>query len=190
MKTARQATAPRAAPAIRAAASGIRPLHAAEPSTPPFGLAWTSDQPVAEFARRFVEADPAARVQAERQGVPGALPKALADAIGVPAAVFFRMIGLPRATAARKHTDDAPVAGSAGIAVLGVLRLLGLAGAIVARSASAAARDFDTAAWFGRWIQSPHPALGGLPPADWLDTPSGIEAVGRVLGAMESGAYL
>jgi len=51
------------------------------------------------------------------------------------------------------------------------------------------ARGFDVEKWVGEWIQRPQPALGGLAPADVMDTPTGRASVMRVLGAIQSGAY-
>ena len=82
-----------------------------------------------------------------------------------------------------------PITGAAGQAALGLTRLLGLARGIVADSTAEAAKDFDAARWLGRWIERPQPALGGRKPADLIATPTGLEMVARLLGAIESGAY-
>ena len=50
-------------------------------------------------------------------------------------------------------------------------------------------QHFDAAKWVGEWIQRPQPALGGVTPAELMDTPSGRDAVMRLLGAIQSGAY-
>ena len=71
-----------------------------------------------------------------------------------------------------------------------MMRLLGLAQEIVANSTSEEAKDFDVGKWLGRWIEIPQPALGGLKPSEVLDTPTGIETVEKLLGALESGVYL
>lgn len=52
-----------------------------------------------------------------------------------------------------------------------------------------AGRSFDVEQWVANWIQRPQPALGGLRPAELMDTPAGRESVMRVLGAIQSGAY-
>ena len=71
-----------------------------------------------------------------------------------------------------------------------MVRLLGMARDIVANSKTLQAKDFDTAKWLGQWIELPQPALGGRRPADLLDTPTGVETVVRLLGSLESGAYV
>ena len=106
-------------------------------------------------------------------------------------------------TSAASHIDDRPEAAvakqsasgeslsgsSGGQAAIGVARLLGIAQAIVSNSTAPEAADFDAAKWLGQWLEHPQPALGGRKPGDLIDTPTGIEVVSRLLGAIESGAY-
>ena len=70
-----------------------------------------------------------------------------------------------------------------------ITKLMGMAQRIADESASPQASGFDAQKWFSAWIDLPQPALGGKKPSDLLDTPSGVQAVERVLGALESGAY-
>lgn len=49
---------------------------------------------------------------------------------------------------------------------------------------------FDSGKWLVDWIQKPHSALAGKRPLDCLSTASGVAAVSKILGAMQSGAYL
>jgi len=72
---------------------------------------------------------------------------------------------------------------------IAMAKLLGLAREIVANSTAAEAKDFDSVAWLGRWIETAQPALGGRKPADLIDTPTGVEMVAKLLGSIESGAY-
>ena len=69
-------------------------------------------------------------------------------------------------------------------------QLLAKAQELAAQSTHPDAATFDTARWLGGWIRKPQPALGGRRPEELLDTPTGQAAVMRVLGAMESGAFL
>jgi len=81
------------------------------------------------------------------------------------------------------------IAGGAGQAAIGMVKLLGIAQEIVANSTATEAKGFDAAKWLGQWIERPQPSLGGRRPADLLDTPTGVEVVARLLGSIESGAY-
>ena len=80
--------------------------------------------------------------------------------------------------------------GRAGLAAIGMIKLLGMAQDIVDDSTADEARSFDTVKWLGQWIERPQAALGGRKPADYLDTPTGLEIVAQLLGAIRSGAYL
>jgi putative toxin-antitoxin system antitoxin component (TIGR02293 family) len=152
-------------------------------------LAYRPGQSLVEYAKTLSAASPLALVDVERSGVRGVLVKDLSRALDIPAQRFFRILGIPKATAEKKAAQDAPIAGAGGQAALAMVRLLGRAEEIVGRSTAAEAAGFDTARWLGRWIEQPQPALGGLRPAELLDTPTGAEIVMRLLGALESGSY-
>jgi len=145
---------------------------------------------LAQLTERASASAPLDLVQLERAGVRGRLIKELAKALDVPNGRLFAILGVPKATAERVAANNGVIAGAGGQAVLGIVRLLGLAQGIVDNSTAEAAQGFDTAKWLGHWIERPQPSLGGLKPADLLDTPTGFELVRRTLGAIESGVYL
>ena len=148
-----------------------------------------SRREVADFVQAARQATPMELVELERQGVPGSFIRDLSRAMDLPAGRLFAILGVPKATAERKLADGAMVKGNGGRAALGMARLLGLTQAIVAESTAAGAENFDSAKWLGQWIERPQPALGGRKPADILDTAAGLDAVLRLLGSIESGAY-
>jgi uncharacterized protein (DUF2384 family) len=45
------------------------------------------------------------------------------------------------------------------------------------------------AAWFGRWLLEPNPALGGSAPGEWLDTATGKELICNLLTQIKTGTY-
>jgi putative toxin-antitoxin system antitoxin component (TIGR02293 family) len=141
------------------------------------------------FIRHVHRAEPLERVEIERRGVPGRFVKDLAKTMDIPAVRMFDMIGIPKATAEKKSAAGEMVSGSGGQAALGVARLVGIVREIVENSTAAEARKFDAAKWLGQWLERPQPALGGRKPAMLLDTPTGVEIVARLLGAIESGSY-
>jgi uncharacterized protein (DUF2384 family) len=145
---------------------------------------------VDSFIRDFVVASPLERIEAERAGIGGHFVKGLASRLGIANKRMFEVIGVPKATAEKMTASNEVIAGAPGQAALGMVRLLGVASAIVAHSTAEEAKGFDTDKWLGRWIEVPQPALGGRKPADVLDTPTGIETIAKLLGALESGAYL
>lgn len=142
-----------------------------------------------QFVGRVSGATPMEIVLTERAGVDARLIKDLATHMAIPASRLFAILGVPKATAEKKVAAGEMIAGQVGQAVIGMIRLLGIAQAMAANSTSADARGFNSAKWLGRWIEVPQPSLGGRRPAELLDTPTGAEIVARLLGAIESGAY-
>lgn len=155
----------------------------------PAEIAYGSAVGFEAFVQRVGRATPMELVLTERAGVRARLIKDLARHLDIPASRLFAILGVPKATAEKKVAADEVIGGQGGHAVLGVVRLLGIAKALVANSTAVEAADFDAAKWLGRWIEVPQPSLGGRKPAELLDTPTGVEIVARVLGAIESGAY-
>lgn len=147
------------------------------------------DKGVDDFVQQVHGATPMQLVEAERRGVDGMFLKDLSKRIDIPAARVFTMLGVPKATAEKKAMQGAIVSGSGGQAAIAIAKLLGTAKAIVENSTSPEAKGFDSAKWLGKWLERPQPALGGRKPADLIDTPTGVEVVTRLLGAIESGAY-
>ena len=141
------------------------------------------------YLRAIVGATPMEIVQIERQGVSGAFIKDLSRKMEVATSRTFAILGVPKATAEKKAAAGERISGSGGRAAVGLIRLLGIAQDIVGNSTAAEAKDFDAAKWLGQWIERPQSALGGRKPADLIDTPTGVEIVARLLGAIESGAY-
>jgi putative toxin-antitoxin system antitoxin component (TIGR02293 family) len=152
-------------------------------------IGYAHDKGVDDFVRQVHLATPIQLVEAERNGVDGRFLKDLSKRIDMPAARVFTMLGVPKATAEKKAMQGAIVSGSGGQAAIAVAKLLGKAKSIVENSTSPEAKDFDSAKWLGQWLERPQPALGGLKPADLIDTPTGVEIVTKLLGAIESGAY-
>lgn len=153
-------------------------------------IAYNPGEGVGGFVKKIQDATPMQLVDVERKGVGGRLLKDIALKMGIPTSRFFNIIGVPKATAEKKAAGNQVIAGAGGQAALGIVRLLGIAQSIVANSTADEARGFDAAKWLGQWIERPQPSLGGKKPAEFLDTPTGVEIVSRVLGAIESGAYL
>lgn len=144
---------------------------------------------VDDLVRQVSRATPMQLVEIERRGVAGRFVKDLAKRMDVSAVRVFHMLGVPKATVEKKSSTGDVVSGSGGQAAIGVARLIGIAQEIAANSTAKEARDLDAAKWLGQWLERPQPSLGGRKPADLIDTPTGVEVVARLLGAIESGAY-
>jgi putative toxin-antitoxin system antitoxin component (TIGR02293 family) len=152
-------------------------------------VAYHSTTGVDEYVRQVARATPLELVEIERQGVLGSFIKDLSRRMEIPSSRIFTILGVPKATAEKKAAAGEKVVGRGGQAAIGMVKLLGIAHEIVARSTAAEAKAFDATRWLGQWIERPQPALGGRKPADLLDTPTGVELVARLLGSIESGAY-
>jgi putative toxin-antitoxin system antitoxin component (TIGR02293 family) len=155
-----------------------------------FVLAYHRKQGVDAYVKQVRDANPVQIIEIERQGIASTFIVDLSKRMDLPSSRMYAMLRIPSATAARKSAAGAVIDGRAGLATMGMIKLLGIAQDIVQDSTSPEAEGFDTAKWLGQWIERPQPALGGQKPADFLDTPTGVEMVAQVLGAVRSGAYL
>lgn len=132
-------------------------------------------------------ADPLIRIGWVRDGLPAEVLPAMSAAMAVPREVLYTTLGLARATVSRKLQAGQRLSSDESERVLGLLRLIGQANALVAESGRP--EGFDAARWVARWLDRPVPALGGLRPADLMDTGEGRELVSNLLARMQSGAY-
>lgn len=153
-------------------------------------LAYNPRLGVDAFLRQVHDATPLQIIEIERQGIAGSFIADLSKRMDIPSSRVFSMLRIPKATAARKTSEDTMIDGRAGQAAVGMVRLLGLAQDIVDDSTAPEASGFDTLKWLGQWVERPQPALGGRKPAEFLDTPTGVALVSRVLGSLQSGAFL
>lgn len=144
---------------------------------------------VEAYVRRVRKATPMELVRLERQGVQGTFIKDLSKSMDLASSRVFSILGVPKATAEKKAAAGELVTGRGGQSAIGMIKLLGMAQDLVDDSAATEAKGFDAAKWLGLWIETPQPALGGLKPADLIDTPTGVSIVARVLGSIQSGAY-
>lgn len=148
-----------------------------------------SDHAISSFAW-FGMSQPSDMVALERKGVPGAMVKSLAEKLSLTTVRFAQIIGAPKATLERKAANGTLITGGSAYAALGTIKLINTVQAMLDDSTHPDAKKLDAAKWLGQWIEQPQPALGGQKPADMMDTPTGMAMVGRVLGAITSGAYL
>jgi uncharacterized protein len=142
-----------------------------------------------DFVVEVHAADPIRIITTERMGVAGVFVKDLAKRMEIPAQRMCAILGVPKATAEKKVSSGELLTGNGGRAALGMTRLLGIAQEIVEGSTAPEARDCDSTKWLGQWLEKPQPALGGHKPAELIDTPTGVDLVAKLLGAIESGAY-
>jgi putative toxin-antitoxin system antitoxin component (TIGR02293 family) len=156
---------------------------------PPFQVQYVRSKGIDDFVSEVFRADPLRIIATERNGVAGVFVKDLSKRMEIPANRMFSILGVPKATVEKKVAAGELLSGSGGRAALGMAKLLGIAHGIVESSTVPEARGFDFAKWLGQWLEKAQPALGGRKPAELIDTPTGVEVVAKLLGAIESGAY-
>ncbi|CAN7327393.1 DUF2384 domain-containing protein [Pseudoxanthomonas sp. LjRoot143] len=144
----------------------------------------------AGFRNYLRRATLAERIKLEREGVPSEVVSDLITVIGVSTNNFQRYAGIPKATFTLRMRDKLLFSGTQGQSVVGILDLINqVEDMLAADPDNPDAKNFDVERWVGEWIERPQPALGGLAPAEVMDTPTGRASVMRVLGAIQSGAY-
>ncbi len=173
----------------KAKSRSMKGLRSHGPERSRFRILYVQSKGIDDFVAKVYEADPLVLIEAERVGVAGVFVKDLSKRMEIPAQRMFSMLGVPKATAEKKVSAGELLSGSGGRAALGMARLLGIAKEIVGDSTAPEAKHFDSAKWLGQWLERPQPALGGRKPASLIDTPTGIDVVAKLLGAIESGSY-
>lgn len=139
-------------------------------------------------AYRFIyTADSVDRIGLVRKGLEARTLSTLAEEMQVPRERLYGWLGLPRTTANRKLKREERLSPDESERVLGLVRLVGQVQQIVAESGRP--EGFDAARWTAEWLQQPNAALGGRPPAEFMDTGDGRALVEGLVAQMQSGAY-
>jgi putative toxin-antitoxin system antitoxin component (TIGR02293 family) len=122
-----------------------------------------------------------------REGVPVGYVDNLADRLGESRSRLYVLLRIPRATAARKKSEDARLSVESSDRVIGFAKLIGQVETIVQESGNA--EGFDAAHWLKEWISRPLAALGNRRPEEFMDTSDGREMISQILARSQSGAY-
>jgi len=130
---------------------------------------------------------PPMRVHMVREGAPPDFLKILSSRTGIARETLYAALGLAPSTMKRKLSRHQPLSPDESERALGVARLIGQVESMLEQSSSD--ENFDAAAWLGRWLERPNPALDGARPGDYLDTADGRQMVADLLARMQSGAY-
>lgn len=139
------------------------------------------------FRTLLRSAEPLARMSLERRGLPVGLVRDLATRLGIRQRDLQQAVP---ATELRKSKAGARITGSPSYAVLHIVDLINTVEDMVRRDPIPSPAPFDAEAWVGTWIVTPVPALSGQRPIEMIDTPTGREAVMRLLTADREGVYL
>lgn len=141
------------------------------------------------FVQFVAHATPMQLIELERKGIDGRLLRDLARRTDIPLQRLFDLFGLTTRKAAKRGAKGKLIVGRWAHGVLGMVRLVAKAQTIAANSTAVEAENFDALKWLGRWLEAPQPALGGRKSLELLDTPTGVDVVLRLLGAIESGGF-
>lgn len=150
-------------------------------------LAASTKKLVRASVERMIHLEPMERLAMAKQGLPATAVPAFAERMGVSNEWLFSRLGLASATIGRKLRTDTPLSTEEGARTLGLARLIGLAQRIVEESGNPA--SFNPAAWVAHWLVQPLPALGGEPPAHFMDTSEGQAIVAGLLAQIQHGTY-
>lgn len=132
-------------------------------------------------------ATPQERIDLIRRGVPAAEAKRLFADLSLAQGAGFKALNLSPATVNKKAKQGDMLSPGESERILGFARLVGQVEAMVQESGEPA--GFDARAWMARWLTEPLPAIGGLRPAELMDTMEGQGLVSAALARIQSGAY-
>jgi putative toxin-antitoxin system antitoxin component (TIGR02293 family) len=113
-------------------------------------------------------------------GVPADIIHKLAALVDTDVGVICKLAGISRSTLSRKLKNKAPLSVSQGARVYGVVQALE---AVLALHRNDTARALS-------WLHRPAWGLGGVAPAQVLNTPMGVQAVVNLVGRIEHGVCL
>ena len=122
-----------------------------------------------------------------KAGAPSSLVIVISKEMDMSKDRFVQIVGLSRATVARKIANKADLSVDESERLVGLAKLIGQVETIVKQSGNPV--GFKPARWFSEWIEQPAAALGGRKPEELLDTSDGREAVAKLLAQMQSSAY-
>ena len=141
-------------------------------------------------AAKFVEAyqaDPIDRIRLIKRGISADVLEQMAKDMSISKARLAETLGVARATIDRRAPNRKVLSPDEGSRVLGMASLIGQVHTMICESGNP--QGFNAAEWVARWIDRPLPALGGLKPAELMDTFDGQALVSSMVARMQSGAY-
>lgn len=136
---------------------------------------------------QYADMDVRDRIRLVREGVPAEVIDDLGTAMHVSRVQLLDWMGLPEATIKRRLRDVQPLSRPEGEQALAMTRLIRQVQRMVDESGDNT--NFDAALWLAQWLAEPNPALGGVPPGQYMDTAEGFVLISDTLARMQSGAY-
>ena len=143
--------------------------------------------PIAFSPSAIYEATPFERIDMIRRGVAAAEAKRMLSDLAIGQGAGMQALNLAVATVNKKAKQGGVLSPEESERIVGFARLVGQVETMVAESGNP--EGFDAKAWLARWLSEPLPALGGVRPADLMDTMEGQNLISIMLGRIGSGAY-
>jgi putative toxin-antitoxin system antitoxin component (TIGR02293 family) len=131
--------------------------------------------------------DPHVRIHIIKSGVKADVFGRIARSMDRSKEQLSKTLGLSVTTIDRKAKAGENLSPEQGERVVGMAKLIGQVQTMVEQSGDPT--GFDAAQWLARWLDEPLPALGGLHPAEYMDTAEGRDLVSNLLSMAQSGAY-
>lgn len=144
-----------------------------------------STLPCMVSVRRICDADPLARIEALRGGLPARWLADVAVALGWHRKRLIKALGARPAATIRRIQADQLLDVATSERLLALLDLILEVECIVERSGRP--EGFDACEWLGDWLGVPLGALGFLTPGSFLDTHEGFSVVRKLIAQLESG---
>lgn len=133
------------------------------------------------------ELDAAERHELVKEGVPATMVDRVSEDMAIGKGKLYETLGLAPATVNRKLRSAQLLSPNESERLLGITRLIGQVERIVRESGDAT--GFRAAEWMAAWLERPHAALGGRPPAELMDTADGRDIVSDLVARLQSSAY-
>lgn len=132
-------------------------------------------------------ANPLERIDMIRRGIPASEAKRIFAELPIGQGAGFKALNLSAATVNKKAKHGETLSPEESERIVGFAKLVGQLEAMIQDSGDPT--NFDARAWMVRWLIEPLPALGGVRPADLVDTMEGQGLVSAALARVQSGAY-
>ena len=127
------------------------------------------------------------RINLIKQGSSADVLEQMAKDMPISAVRLADTLGVARTTIDRKVPKRKLLSLDERSRVLGTASLVGQVHTVICESCNP--EGFNATEWVARWIDRPVPALGGLRPAELMDTFDGQALVSSMVARMQRGVY-
>lgn len=140
-----------------------------------------------DFYNFIYNASPIEKISLIKSGILASDLKKILEDIPISQKDGLKFLRIPVATVNKKIKEAKLLSIDESERVVGFASLVGQVESIVRQSGNP--ENFDARSWVAGWLVEPVPALGGVRPADLMDTIEGQNMVASTLAQIQSGAY-